>query len=184
VRRKSPCICTTLAKCEMGRSCLLTTICQVHNHGFRHGILSVLCSVLCVVTNRTRQPSVLEHPGFPFSTKSVSIDSDLCCRLLRIFTLARCDGLGPRPWLDPGCVMVSGPVWRQPWTRRGTDGSLSSPLASTGIPSWPGPGRLSSGPGSSGVQAFKSPHPSVSLPAAGWRWCSAAAGHTPIDWRY
>jgi hypothetical protein len=45
-------------------------------------------SVLCVVTNRTRQPSVLEHPGFLFSPKSVSIDSDLCCRLLSIFTLS------------------------------------------------------------------------------------------------
>jgi hypothetical protein len=91
VTRKSPRICTTLAMCEMARSCLITTVCQVHKHGISHGMSSRSESVdyvLCVLTNRTRQLSILEHPGFkfPMSSKAVSIDSDLCRRLPRFLT--------------------------------------------------------------------------------------------------
>jgi hypothetical protein len=55
VARKSPCIFSTFAKNEMGRSWVSTTPCQVHNHENRHGILFVPCPVVCVFADRTDQ---------------------------------------------------------------------------------------------------------------------------------
>jgi hypothetical protein len=64
------------------------------------------CLFFCVITNSRRRSSILEHPNLPFSSESLSVDSDLCCWLFSVFTRpppGRAPGpLGPRNhWRSP-----------------------------------------------------------------------------------